>query len=77
MFVIVTHAELGTATAALAETIFRPPAVPFVVVQLTPDEVIPGDVHPNPKGAARMAELIVARLGQGGGAGFGSAPSHR
>jgi hypothetical protein len=51
------HPEAEVIRALLVE-----PGLPFVLVDLPPDLVIPGDGHPNAAGARRIAAAIVARL---------------
>jgi hypothetical protein len=47
---------------ALLEALFVRPGLPFVLVDIPPDELIPGDRHPNAAGARRIAAAIEATL---------------
>jgi hypothetical protein len=51
--------------ASIVRRLFVDAGLPFVVVDLGPDEIIAGDGHPSPAGARRIANAIVGRLGIG------------
>jgi hypothetical protein len=47
---------------ALNRALFEAPGLPYVTVDLQPDDVIPGDGHPNAHGARKLADAITAAL---------------
>jgi hypothetical protein len=50
--------------AFIVRRLFVDAGLPYILVDLGPDEIIPGDGHPNPAGARRIADAIVGILVQ-------------
>jgi hypothetical protein len=44
------------------EETFRMAGLPFTWIVLEEDELIPGDIHPNRKGIARIAQIVMGKL---------------
>ena len=48
--------------AWILRELFVEPKLPFVLVDLSPDEMVPGDGHPGPAAHRRLADAIEAAL---------------
>ncbi len=70
LFVVPIHGAkrpLGEHPEAwILRALFVSQELPFILVDLTPDQVLGGDVHPGPRGAETIATAILAALPPGG-----------
>jgi hypothetical protein len=61
LFVVLAH-DASPEREALNRVLFDAPGLPYVTVELDPEDTIVRDAHPNARGARKVAEAITAAL---------------